>query len=67
MLVNSPKIYVSWYEDSEPHRVGPFYSVSVDGVDVLSHKWFSLQVQPRPGVFDKLLVPRHFSILAPGN
>ena len=62
--INSPKIYVSWYENKEPRRAGPFYSVTVDGVDVLEHKWFSLEVQHYPGEFRKITVPRYFSISA---
>ena len=63
MNINSPQIFVSWYDkEQEAHCLGPFYTVSIAGVDVLTHNWFTLEVQNRSGAFRKITVPTYFSI-----
>lgn len=64
MLINTPKLYVNYFENLEPHKLGPFFTVSPDGCGAsIGQDWCALSVQLPSTEFVRISVPtRHYSI-----
>lgn len=53
MYIKKPLLYISWYENLEPHKIGPFYTASPDGKN-------AYKVQRIPGVFERVTIPTEY-------
>ena len=54
-------LYISWVKNGKSHKIGPYYTASLDGFDIFNQEWFCYEVQTLPGVFHKVQVPRYHS------
>lgn len=63
--MNRPKLFIEFYKDLEPHRLGPFWTISFAGTGlVINQSWIAYEVQTVDLRFEKVTVPICHTIVA---
>ena len=62
--MNKPMLIIFWYEGSEYHELGPFFSAATDGLDITGYKWRCYQVVDQRGEFRRITVPWNHTLQA---
>ena len=62
--MNNPHLYISYREDKKEIKIGPFFSATLDGVDVLGYKFMCYRVVDQNGNWKRLTVPWYHSLEA---
>ena len=62
MKMNKPNLYIIWRENDKEVKLGPFFNMHCDGIDIFGFKWIAYEVQDKNYQFRRITVPLHATI-----
>lgn len=64
MKIKKPMLFIEFRKDGEFRQMGPYYTASLDGLDIIKFKWAAYQVQETTGDFKRIIVPWYHTLSA---